>query len=101
MEKVHQEDPLWLHDVGLVRYKLNTLPLLQRGWVLQEPLLSPRPFLFGKNGIFWERQGRFANKGYPEKIPTQIGPNLPEDLHDKSSCAGSLEHLQTKDKPRI
>ena len=67
MEKVHQEDPLWLHDVGLVRYKLNTLPLLQRGWVLQEPLLSPRTLLFGKNGIFWGVKGILRTKAIRRK----------------------------------
>jgi hypothetical protein len=91
---------LWLHNIGLVRYVLNMSPLLQRGWVLQERLLSPRVLHFGKDELFWECQGCVVNESYPEKIPIEIGPNLPAGLYDKSSWARSLEHLQTNYIPQ-
>lgn len=34
--------------------ELDDAPLFQRGWVLQERLLSPRQLIFGKHQVMWQ-----------------------------------------------
>jgi hypothetical protein len=51
---------------------LRNAPLHQRGWVLQERLLSPRTIHFGSEQIFWECQYHTACESYPQGIPTQL-----------------------------
>lgn len=51
---------------------LRNAPLHQRGWVLQERLLSPRTIHFGSEQLFWECQQHTACESYPHGIPTQL-----------------------------
>jgi hypothetical protein len=51
---------------------LRNAPLHQRGWVLQERLLSPRTIHFGSEQLFWECQYHTACESYPGGIPTQL-----------------------------
>jgi hypothetical protein len=66
----------------------------KRSYDFIEPIeISPRVLHFGRDDIFWECQGTVANESYPEKIPVQSKPNMPEDSYDKSSWGRSLEHF--------
>jgi hypothetical protein len=55
-------------------WSMNLLnaPLHQRGWVLQERLLSPRTIHFGNEQILWECRGGTACESYPRGIPKQL-----------------------------
>jgi hypothetical protein len=51
--------------------QLFTTPLAQRGWVVQERLLSPRVLHFGRDQIYWECQGMsFASEIFPGDLKT-------------------------------
>ncbi|KAI1136639.1 HET-domain-containing protein [Hypoxylon sp. FL0543] len=41
-------------------------PLIQRGWVLQERLMSPRTIHFGRKQVFWECSEMHACETHPE-----------------------------------
>ncbi|KAI1095294.1 HET-domain-containing protein [Rostrohypoxylon terebratum] len=45
-------------------------PLLERGWVLQERLMSPRTLYFGKNQVFWECAELHACETHPAGFGT-------------------------------
>lgn len=51
---------------------LRNAPLHQRGWVLQERLLSPRTIHFGSEQIFWECEHHTACESYPRGIPAEL-----------------------------
>lgn len=60
---------------GLVCFKpvsdLNTNPyidghLIERGWIMQERLLSRRTIFFGKNWLLWECKGTIRNEYHPD-----------------------------------
>lgn len=51
---------------------LRNAPLHQRGWVLQERLLSPRTIHFGDEQLFWECSHNTACESYPRGIPSQL-----------------------------
>ncbi len=55
-------------------WSINLLkaPLHQRGWVLQERLLSPRTIHFGCEQIFWECHHKLACETYPSGIPIEF-----------------------------
>lgn len=48
---------------------LESLPLHQRGWVLQERLLAPRVLHFGQEQIFWECYEEQKCEGFPRHRP--------------------------------
>ena len=62
------------------RDNLSTLPLLRRGWVLQERVLAPRILHFGQAQTFWECQVKNACETYPNGVPSSIwnGVNFKE-----------------------
>jgi Heterokaryon incompatibility protein (HET) len=63
------------HVVGYDDFWGNSLldtPLHNRGWVLQERLLSARTIHFGQEQIFWECRGEMACEAYPRGIPIQF-----------------------------
>ncbi|KAH7081462.1 hypothetical protein BKA63DRAFT_503876 [Paraphoma chrysanthemicola] len=47
------------------------VPLLRRGWVFQERLLSPRSVYFGEQ-LTWECPELFANESFPEGSPGSL-----------------------------
>ncbi|KAF4633390.1 hypothetical protein G7Y89_g4731 [Cudoniella acicularis] len=56
---------------GDVNAQLFRTPLGQRGWVVQERLLSPRVLHFGRDQIYWECQGMpFASEIFPGGLHT-------------------------------
>lgn len=71
--KSHEEERT--HIIGYDDFWCNSLldaPLHQRGWVLQERLLSPRTIHFGQEQIFWECRCELACEAYPNGIPEQL-----------------------------
>lgn len=59
---------------------LEDAPLNRRGWVFQEPLLSPRTLHFSSQ-LFWECRSLQACETYPSGLPRSPGV-LGNDLHD-------------------
>ncbi|KAH8812172.1 heterokaryon incompatibility protein-domain-containing protein [Xylogone sp. PMI_703] len=56
-----------------------SLPLAQRGWVMQERLLSPRVLHFGPTQIYWECQEMaFASEIFPGGL--DLTPNAPFNI---------------------
>lgn len=53
-------------------------PLYQRGWCLQELLLSPRHLFYGKQKIYWRCPNGFRDA---EGHETDMGRRVPDDLH--------------------
>jgi len=52
---------------------LGSMPLMKRGWALQERLLPPRTLHFTSREVFWECHEKVACKTFPEQFPTQSG----------------------------
>lgn len=48
---------------------LNEMPLLRRGWVLQERVLSPRTLHFTSTQMFWECNQKIACETFPRQMP--------------------------------
>lgn len=48
---------------------MNTSPLLKRGWVLQERILSRRSLHFCKHELLWECRELAASETYPPGLP--------------------------------
>ncbi|KAK3395966.1 heterokaryon incompatibility protein-domain-containing protein [Sordaria brevicollis] len=45
------------------------VPLLNRGWVLQERLLSPRVIYYGMKEMYWECRSQTASEAFPSLAP--------------------------------
>jgi len=52
--------------------KLTREPLNQRGWVLQERILSPRVLHFGRGQLFWECRHFVACETYHQGLPDSV-----------------------------
>jgi len=73
--KGSEDDPEETYVIGYDDFWSNSLldtPLHNRGWVLQERLLSPRTIHFGQEQMFWECRRDIACEAYPEGIPEQF-----------------------------
>ncbi|EDU41333.1 tol protein [Pyrenophora tritici-repentis Pt-1C-BFP] len=55
------------------RNQLNNEPLMKRGWVLQERLLSPRSIYFGSQ-LSWECTEIYTNELFPDGMPYELQP---------------------------
>jgi hypothetical protein len=55
-------------------------PLNQRGWVLQERILSPRALYFGREQLFWECREFVACESYHRGLPTSLSANTLIDI---------------------
>ena len=55
-------DRFWNDEIG-------NAPLLQRGWVLQERVLTPRNLHFSSHQMFWECREHIACETYPNGLP--------------------------------
>jgi hypothetical protein len=63
------------HIVAYDDFWCNSLldtDLYQRGWVIQERLLSPRTVHFGQEQIFWECRHTMACEAYPTGLPKSL-----------------------------
>jgi hypothetical protein len=52
---------------------LSNMPLMQRGWALQERLLPPRTLHFALTEVFWECHSKVACETFPEQCPPPLG----------------------------
>jgi hypothetical protein len=55
----------------MYRRGLTKMPLLQRGWVVQERILAPRMLHFTSTQVFWECFENVACEVFPEGFPEQ------------------------------
>ncbi len=78
------------YEVGhLVTGQEHTL--LERGWVLQERLLSPRVVFFGANKVAWECMTCTACECEPDLMPHRIGRYSPRaPLNPKAAFTSPL-----------
>jgi hypothetical protein len=60
--------------------KLTHEPLNQRGWVLQERILSPRVLHFGRSQLFWECRHLVACETYPHGLPACVRGHTSIDI---------------------
>ncbi|KAH7137911.1 heterokaryon incompatibility protein-domain-containing protein [Dendryphion nanum] len=56
------DDSSWKND-------FESDPIIRRGWVVQERVLSPRVLHFGQRQVFWECQQQSACEAHPQTIP--------------------------------
>lgn len=78
---------LWFKFVhsGIWKENVDEAPLNQRGWVLQERLLSPRVLHFSADQVLWECRENYACETFPESIPLafrSVGPLTDVYLRD-------------------
>jgi hypothetical protein len=64
--QVDRDSGMWVREV-------DSAPLNQRAWVLQERFLSRRNLMFGRNCLFWECAGKRACEAFPDGLPPWIG----------------------------
>ncbi len=67
-------------DPHLWARKLFNQPLNQRGWVLQERILSPRVLHFGSEQLFWECREFVACETYHRGLPSSLRGNTVIDI---------------------
>lgn len=58
-----------MHDF---REQIETSPLGQRAWVVQERLLAPRVLYFAKFQLYWECRELAASEKYPSGLPDSM-----------------------------
>ena len=52
--------------------EFDRAPLIQRAWVVQERLLSPRVLHFGPTQLMWECRKMFATETFPRGVPASV-----------------------------
>jgi hypothetical protein len=55
---------------------LLDMPLLKRGWVLQERMLPRRTLHFTRTEVFWECDSVFASETFPDGLPQRISNHI-------------------------
>jgi hypothetical protein len=84
-EYVLVEADAWKEDV-------EDAPLNQRGWVMQERMLSPRSLHFGARQLFWECCEMEACEVFPTGLPRQMHRTNSKRLLSDWSSAGTWGH---------
>ncbi|TGO83824.1 hypothetical protein BPOR_0588g00050 [Botrytis porri] len=64
-----QNDLFYLIDENIWNKRLYSGPLLERGWVLQERVLSPRSLHFCDSELLWECREMASCETYPAGLP--------------------------------
>lgn len=59
-------------DPGIWTENVDQAPLNQRGWVLQERLLSPRVLHFSTDQVLWECRESYACETFPKSFPQEF-----------------------------
>ncbi|KAH7411560.1 heterokaryon incompatibility protein-domain-containing protein [Phaeosphaeria sp. MPI-PUGE-AT-0046c] len=59
-------------SVHYYKKSLGDMPLMERGWTLQERLLPSRSVHFTQTQVFWECYQRVACETFPEQLPTAL-----------------------------
>lgn len=67
-------------DANLWARRFVSEPLLQRGWVFQERILSSRMLHFGQQQLFWECRESVACETYPHGLPASLRENTLIDI---------------------
>ena len=67
----------------MYRRGLTEMPLLQRGWVVQERILAPRMLYFTSTQVFWECYEKVACEVFPQGYPEQRS-NIENYFHKKN-----------------
>ncbi|KAH8800212.1 heterokaryon incompatibility protein-domain-containing protein [Xylogone sp. PMI_703] len=57
---------------GMYQLHLSSMPLLSRGWALQERVLPPRTLHFTSTQLFWECHQKVACETFPEEMPSSL-----------------------------
>jgi hypothetical protein len=73
--QVKQGNQFWSYDCVTSRIYsdcLSEMPLMKRGWALQERLLPPRSLQFTSTEVFWECHEKVACETFPEQVPTYL-----------------------------
>lgn len=68
--------------------RLSEMPLMRRGWVLQERLLAPRTLHFTTTELFWECHQKSACESFPEELPWPC--TISNDTFLKQPLAASM-----------
>ncbi|KAH7060979.1 heterokaryon incompatibility protein-domain-containing protein [Paraphoma chrysanthemicola] len=83
---------IWQHEI-------ERSPLYERGWVVQERVLSPRILHFTKTQIYWECSQNRCSEVYPSRIYTQsqigaspMNPTAHIDCKTLSVSTGRWNH---------
>jgi len=69
-----------------------------RGWVLQERIMTPRVLHFAHDQLFWECREQSASEKYPHGVPgsfsagAQFKANLDHDLYVAKAARGELDN---------
>jgi hypothetical protein len=79
------EADAWKEDI-------EEAPLNQRGWVMQERMLSPRSLHFGTRQLFWECYETEACEAFPAGLPRQMLRVNAKKLLSVLSSPGSLDN---------
>lgn len=84
MERSNNNDSFSYSAAPLSLYSrcLADMPLMERGWVLQERLLAVRTLHFTTTEVFWECNHTTVCESFPEKLPNFITVD-PKMLHKK------------------
>lgn len=61
-----------LYNEGFWTQETDGLPLLTRGWVIQERILAPRTIHFTKCQVFWECSHTVACETFPRGLPLPV-----------------------------
>jgi hypothetical protein len=89
------EADLWKEDI-------EDAPLNERGWVMQERMLSPRSLHFGTRQLFWECYEMEACEVFPTGLPRQIHRANAKKLLSSLSIAGPRSHSSSRrSMPRV
>jgi len=92
-ERSDSDEPAWLKivDPEIWTKNVDNAPLNQRGWVLQERLLSPRVLHFSADQVFWECRENYACESFPKTIPTIFRHGwVSEDVYIRDLVPGKL-----------
>ncbi|KAG4430374.1 hypothetical protein IFR05_014144 [Cadophora sp. M221] len=80
-------------DVQELIDTLDSMPLLQRGWVVQERIISPRNLHFAKSQVFWECESLRACQMVPYRYkltPTDLARRDFLDIQDPGNIKAHL-----------
>ena len=73
------------------KFHLRGSPLLDRAWVIQERLLSPRVVYFGRSMIYWECWQRSACEINPKCLASAISESTNLDSLDRPVVTSQIE----------
>jgi hypothetical protein len=88
-----------VYDLYALSDHLDGSPLLQRGWVVQEHIMSSRFIHFGMEQVYWDCRQLFASEVYPRGIPF-VAAQEPCDVTLKRTIP-SLDVAENLDKEQI